>query len=126
MRMAFIIGAILSISTIVWSVWRVPELPLSPAEQADLEARPLTARATFAEIGLAIREMPGPMRQLAAAMLCQWYAMFAYWQYITFAVGRSLYNTSDPASTAFREGDPDHPAGGRIVPISSPFWARWR
>ncbi|SHN61204.1 MFS transporter [Erythrobacter sanguineus] len=102
-RMAFIIGAILSISTIVWSVWRVPELPLSPAEQADLEARPLTARATFAEIGLAIREMPRPMRQLAAAMLCQWYAMFAYWQYITFAVGRSLYNTSDPASTAFRE-----------------------
>ena len=43
------------------------------------------------------------MRQLAGAMLCQWYAMFAYWQYITFAVGRSIYNTSDPASTAFRE-----------------------
>jgi maltose/moltooligosaccharide transporter len=47
--------------------------------------------------------MPRPMRQLAGAMLCQWYAMFAYWQYITFAVGRSLYNTSDPASALFRE-----------------------
>lgn len=43
------------------------------------------------------------MRQLSVAMLCQWYAMFAYWQYITFAVGRSLYDTSDPSSAAFRE-----------------------
>src|SRR3546814_4191999 len=47
--------------------------------------------------------MPRPMRQLAAAMLCQWYAMFAYWQYVTFAIGRSIYNASAPASAAFRE-----------------------
>ena len=102
-RIAFVIGAILSISTIVWSVWRVPELPLSEAEKADLAARPLTVKATLAEIGHAIRDMPRPMRQLAVAMLCQWYAMFAYWQYITFAVGRSLFDTSDPSSAAFRE-----------------------
>lgn len=102
-RIAFVIGAILSISTIVWSIWRVPELPLDEAEQAALAVRPLTMRATLAEIGNAIREMPVAMRQLALAMLCQWYAMFAYWQYITFAVGRSLYDTQDPASAAFRE-----------------------
>ncbi|NCP13678.1 MAG: SLC45 family MFS transporter [Sphingomonadales bacterium] len=102
-RIAFLIGAVLSISTIVWSVWRVPELPLDAAEQADLDAKPLTARSTLADIRDAIREMPRPMRQLAGAMLCQWYAMFAYWQYITFAVGRSMYGTSDPASALFRE-----------------------
>ena len=102
-RIAFIIGAILSISTIVWSVWRVPELPLSAAEQAELEKRPLTLPGTLAEIGAAIREMPRPMRQLALAMLCQWYAMFAYWQFITFAVGRSLFDTADPSSAAFRD-----------------------
>lgn len=102
-RIAFIIGAILSISTIVWSVFRVRELPLSSEEQADLAARPLTAGGTLSEIRDAIREMPRPMRQLAGAMLCQWYAMFAYWQYITFAVGRSIYGTSDPASALFRE-----------------------
>jgi maltose/moltooligosaccharide transporter len=101
-RIAFVIGAILSISTIVWSVFRVRELPLDAAEQAELAEKPLTVRATFAEIANAIREMPRPMKQLAGAMLCQWYAMFAYWQYITFAVGRSLYDTSDPASAAFR------------------------
>ena len=63
MRIAFIIGAILSISTIVWSVLRVPELPLTADEQAELEAKPLTVRATFAEIGDAMREMTRPMRQ---------------------------------------------------------------
>ncbi|AOL94121.1 MFS transporter [Porphyrobacter sp. LM 6] len=102
-RIAFVIGAILSISTIVWSVFRVPELPLTEAEQAELAEKPLTVRATIAEIGDALRDMPRPMKQLAGAMLCQWYAMFAYWQYITFAVGRTMYNTSDPASAAFRE-----------------------
>lgn len=102
-RIAFVIGAILSISTILWSVLRVRELPLDEAEQAELAGKPLTARSTLAEIRDAIAEMPRPMRQLAGAMLCQWYAMFAYWQYITFAVGRSLYDTSDPASAAFRD-----------------------
>jgi maltose/moltooligosaccharide transporter len=102
-RIAFVIGAILSISTIAWSVWRVPELPLDAEERAALARQPLTLRATLTEIAAALREMPPAMRQLALAMLCQWYAMFAYWQYITFAVGRSLYHTRDPASAAFRE-----------------------
>lgn len=102
-KIAFIIGAILSISTIVWSVWRVPELPMTEEMKADLETKPMTVSATAGEIVSAIREMPKAMRQLSVAMLCQWYAMFAYWQYITFAVGRSLYDTSDPSTTAFRE-----------------------
>lgn len=102
-RIAFLIGAILSFSTIVWSVWRVPELPLCDKQKADLDAKPLTVAATLNEVRSAIREMPRPMRQLAVAMLCQWYAMFAYWQYITFAVGRSIYDTRDPSSAAFRD-----------------------
>ncbi|MBN91689.1 MAG: MFS transporter [Erythrobacteraceae bacterium] len=102
-KIAFIIGAILSISTIVWSVWRVPELPMTAQEKADLVGKPMTVKATLGEIGSAIKDMPGAMRQLSLAMLCQWYAMFAYWQYITFAVGRSIYDTSDPSSAAFRD-----------------------
>ena len=102
-KIAFIIGAILSISSIVWSVWRVPELPVTAQEKADLVGKPMTVKATLGEIGSAIKDMPRAMRQLSLAMLCQWYAMFAYWQYITFAVGRSIYDTSDPSSAAFRD-----------------------
>lgn len=102
-KIAFIIGAILSISTIAWSVWRVPELPMTDGEKAALADKPLTPTATLSDIVSAIREMPRAMRQLSLAMLCQWYAMFAYWQYITFSVGRSLYDTSDASSSAFRD-----------------------
>ncbi len=102
-RIAFIIGAVLSLSTIVWSVVRVPELPLTPDEQAQLRREPLTLRGALGDIRSAIVDMPRPMRQLALAMLCQWYAMFAYWQFIAFALARSLHGTSDAQSQGFRD-----------------------
>ncbi|WP_232496117.1 MFS transporter [Novosphingobium kaempferiae] len=102
-RMAFAIGAVLSISTILYSCTRVPELPLTPPEREAIAASPLTLQATLREVRDAIAEMPRPMRQLALAMLCQWYAMMVYWQYIAFALSRSLHGTSDVRSAQFRD-----------------------
>ncbi|WP_043604976.1 MFS transporter [Novosphingobium sp. Rr 2-17] len=102
-KAAFLIGAVLSLSTILWSVLSVRELPLTPAQIAEMRREPMSARSTLRDIGNAIREMPPTMRQLALAMLFQWYAMFCYWQYITFSLARSLHATSDPASSGFRE-----------------------
>jgi maltose/moltooligosaccharide transporter len=102
-HIVFTIGAILSISTILWSVFRVPELPLTDEETATIAAAPKTASATFAEIWHAIRDMPMPMRKLGLMSLFQWYAMGCYWTYAAYSVARSVYNTSDPASAAFRE-----------------------
>lgn len=101
-RIAFVVGAVLSLSTILWSVLRVPELPLSAEEVAAIRAEPMSVRTTLSDLRTAIVEMPLPMRQLALAMLFQWYAMFCYWQYIAFALARSLFDTSDPASSGFR------------------------
>lgn len=64
-RIAFIVGAVLSLSTILWSVLRVPELPLSAEEIAAMRAEPLSARTTLRDLKQAIVEMPVPMRQLA-------------------------------------------------------------
>lgn len=102
-RIAFVIGAVLSLTTILWSITRVPELPISQAKLAAMRPEPLSARQTLGDLRRAIVEMPMPMRQLALAMLFQWYAMFAYWQFIAFAVGRSLFDTADPASAGFRK-----------------------
>lgn len=101
-RIAFVAGAVISLSTILWSIMRVPELPLTPQQTAEIEILPLSMRQTISDLRTAIVEMPAPMRQLAMAMLFQWYAMFAYWQYIAFAVGRSVFHTADPASPGFR------------------------
>lgn len=99
-RIAFVIGAILSISTIVWSVLRVPELKLSDAELAEMAAKPQGFGAALAEIRDAFVAMPRPMRQLAWAMLCQWYAMFVYWQFISLSVARTLFPASDASGDA--------------------------
>lgn len=102
-HVAFVAGAALSLSTILWSVIRVPELPLAAAEVAAMRTRPMSMATTLRDIGDALREMPLPMRQLAVAMFFQWYAMFAYWQFITFAVARSLFGTADPTTVGFRD-----------------------
>ena len=102
-RISFMIGAFLSIATIAWSVWRVPELPLTPAEDAAMAAQPLSLHSTIAGLVDALREMPPVMRQLAVAMLFQWFGMFCYWQYVVLALARNVFNTSDPASAGFRD-----------------------
>jgi maltose/moltooligosaccharide transporter len=102
-RISFLIGAVLSITTILWSVWRVPELPLTPEEDAAITADPLSLRSTLGGLAAAIRDMPPTMRQLAVAMLFQWFGMFCYWQYVVLALARGVFGTSDPTSVGFRD-----------------------
>lgn len=100
-RAVFMIGAALSMATILWSVVRVREPPLEGAERARIAALPRSIRATLAEIGSAIRDMPPAMRKLGLMSLFQWYAMAAYWSYAVYAIGRSIYGASDPRSSGF-------------------------
>ena len=101
-RIAFVAGAVISLSTILWSILRVPELPLTDAQRAEMARVPLSPGQAFADFKAAVVEMPPAMRQLAVAMLFQWYAMFAYWQFIAFAIGRALFHTGDAATAGFR------------------------
>lgn len=98
---SFWIGAFLSIATILWSIARVPELPLTEAEQAHIAAQPKTVRATFAEIFAAMRAMPSAMRGLMLMSLFQWYGMWGYWNYITNSISRSVYGTADANTAAY-------------------------
>ncbi len=102
-HVSFLIGAVLSISTILWSVFRVRELPLSEEEKAKIDAAPKSAAAMLAEIGSAIVEMPTAMRQMAWMSLFQWYGLSIYWSYAVLSIGRSIYDTTDKASEAFRD-----------------------
>jgi maltose/moltooligosaccharide transporter len=103
-RLAFLIGAVLSICAIFYSVLRLPELPLDDAERVRIAALPRSFGAAIEEIVDAIRDMPQAMRRLALAMLCQWYAMFLYWQYISLSVTKSLYGNTDANGPNFLNG----------------------
>lgn len=102
-HVAFEIGAVLSITTILWSVIRVPELPLTDAEARAIAVAPKSAGAVLAEVWDAIRDMPPAMRQLGVMSLFQWYAMGLYWSYVIYSIGRSVYGTAQANSAAFHD-----------------------
>ncbi len=102
-RVVFWMGAALSLGTILWSVRRVPELPLTAAEQARIAAQPRGLGAALREIGAAIRAMPPAMRKLGVMSLFQWFGMWGYWTYVIYVVARNVYGTSDPDSGGFHQ-----------------------
>ena len=100
---AFIVGALLSLSTVWWSVRKVPELPMSEAEQAELRARPKGMAATLKDITTAFKDMPPVMRRLWWMKLFQWYGMMCYWIYIVPSLAKTVFNTADATSSGFRD-----------------------
>jgi len=101
---SFYIGGILSVTTILWSVFKTPEIPPTDKELAEInltKSLPLGQRIAkpFAEISNAIKEMPSFMWKIGAVYLFQWYALFIYWQYITPLFKLTMgYSTSEAAS----------------------------
>lgn len=103
---SFFIGAFLSLTTILWSVFKTPEIPPTDEELEEIneiKGLPLRKRFSqpFLEIVDAIKEMPKFMWKISVVYLFQWYALFIYWQFTTPLFKLSLgYTTSEAASQA--------------------------
>ena len=100
---AFLIGAVVSLGSVLWTLKTTPELPMSAEEVAAIRKQPQGAMATLAEIYAALRDMPSTMKQLAWMKLFQWYAMFCYWQYIMLCLAKTIFASNDPSSEGFRD-----------------------
>jgi maltose/moltooligosaccharide transporter len=100
---AFLLGSVLSFTTVWWSVHSTPELPLTNQEREAILAKPTGIQATLTEIVEAVREMPQAMRQLWWMKLFQWYGMMCYWIYIVPSLARAVFDTSDASSQGFRD-----------------------
>ncbi len=103
---SFYIGAFLSLTTILWSVFKTPEIPPSEEELVEINAiksLSLSQRISqpFSEIVEAIKKMPNFMWRIGAVYLFQWYALFIYWQFTTPLFKLTLgFSTSEAASQA--------------------------
>ncbi|MGF1557786.1 MAG: MFS transporter [Flavobacteriaceae bacterium] len=103
---SFFIGAVLSVSTILWSVIKTPEIEPTEEQMREINANkllPLSQRAMmpFIEIWHAVKQMPKFMWKLSAVYLFQWYALFIYWQFITPLLKLTMgYDTSNAAAQA--------------------------
>lgn len=102
---AFLIGSVVSIGSIMWTLYTTKEIPLTEDEVQKIRSGPKGIGGTIAEIGAAIREMPLTMRLMGPMMLFSWYAMFIYWQYIAKCLSKSIFGTVDAESPLFRKAE---------------------
>lgn len=91
---SFFLGSICSISSVMWSITKTPEIPPTPEELAVLRAQKKGILQPFIEIGEAIIHMPVVMWKLALVYLFQWYALFCYWQNASKSIAQSVWKTS--------------------------------
>lgn len=102
---AFLVGSVVSIGSIMWTLYTTKEIPLTEEEKTKIRSQAGGLKATFSEIGHAIQEMPLTMKLMGPMMLFSWYAMFIYWQYIAKALSFSLYGTVNAEDPLFREAE---------------------
>ena len=101
---SFYIGAILSLTTILWSVFKTAEIPPSDKELKEInkikQLSLLNKMAKpFVEIREALKEMPKFMWKIGAVYLFQWYALFVYWQFSTPLFMKTMgYSISEAGS----------------------------
>jgi maltose/moltooligosaccharide transporter len=91
---SFFLGTICSISSVLWSISKTPEIPPTDEELAELKKHKLSLLTPFIEIPAAIKEMPKVMWQLALVYLFQWYALFCYWQNASKSIAQSAWKTT--------------------------------
>ena len=101
---SFYIGAILSLTTILWSVFKTAEIAPSEDELKEInKIRTLSLlnkmAKPFIEIREAVKEMPKFMWKIGAVYLFQWYALFVYWQFSTPLFMKTMgYSISEAGS----------------------------
>ena len=101
---SFYIGAILSLTTILWSVFKTPEIAPSEAELKEINKIKTLSLLNkmvkpFIEISDAVKEMPKFMWKIGAVYLFQWYALFVYWQFSTPLFMKTMgYSISEAGS----------------------------
>ena len=100
---SFFVGAVCSISSVLWSLHTTPEIPPTAEELAYIRSNKHGLFQPFIEIFDAIKNMPNSMWQLSLVYLFQWYALFIYWQYCSHSIAKSVWKTSSEANKSLYE-----------------------
>ena len=102
---AFLIGSVVSIGSILWTLKTTKEIPLTQEEIAEIRQSPVGVKSTFKDIWEAVKDMPSAMKQMIPMMFFTWYAMFIYWIYIAKTLSRSVFGATESGATGFRDAD---------------------
>ena len=88
---AFIVGGIASISTILWAMYKTKESPPTEDEFRKIREENKGFFTPIIAVFQAIKGMPKVLWKLAILYLFQWYALFVYWQYSSLSVAHTIY-----------------------------------
>ena len=94
---SFFLGAVCSITSILWSMSKTEEIPPTEEELEKMRSEKTNIFQPLTDIFSAIKEMPKVMWQLSLVYLFQWYALFCYWQNSSKSIALSVWNAT-PAS----------------------------
>lgn len=90
---SFYIGAIVLVSTIIWTVVTTKEYPPDVYEEEQTE-KASPEKKFF---------IPKRMIQLLLVQFFSWFALFSMWVYTTPAIAAKFYGTTDPNSLSYQE-----------------------
>jgi len=98
---SFYIGAVVLISSIIWTIVKTKEYP--PEKNADEENE--KKRNGLAEIFSDFVTMPKTMKQLGIVQFFSWFALFSMWVFTTPAVAVHIYGTdiNDTSSELYQD-----------------------
>jgi maltose/moltooligosaccharide transporter len=91
---SFMVGAVVSIASVLISVLRTPEIPPTEEELAQLRAKKGGVLSAFTEILHAVRDIPPSLHKIGVVYLFQWYAMVVYWQFVAFSIAKNVFHTT--------------------------------
>jgi len=104
-KYSFQVGAAVFLVAVLWTVATTSEFP--PEDPAAFDRAKRGRRGLgplFAEIGVAIRDMPATMRQLAVVQLFTWLGLFCMWLFFVPATARHVFGATDPQSPLYTQG----------------------
>lgn len=104
-KYAFVLGAIIILSSIIWTGHTTKEYPPEDIQafKKRKEERGGLLNA-FTEIFQALKEMPLALRQIWWVKLAIWYAFPLMWQYLSLSFARHVYNAAGPEDAGFADG----------------------
>jgi maltose/moltooligosaccharide transporter len=91
---SFFLGAVLSITSIWWSMKKTKEIPPTAEEIERIKSEPLNLFSPFIDIYKAVLEMPKVMWQLFLVYLFQWYALMCFWQNNSKSIALSVWDVT--------------------------------
>lgn len=103
-KLAFLIGAIVFISTIIYTIFTTKEYPPEDLEAFKKENKSSSGFANgVKEIFQNITEMPIVMKKLGVVQFFSWFAFFTMWSFATPALTEHVFNATDASTSQYND-----------------------